>query len=118
MIGVTFDGKHSFNDFGLWLSGISEPPPLPNTTYVEIPGQSGALDMSESLTGFITYGQRTCIYDFTVRAYTKKQWDSAYNKVVSALHGRRMNFAPDIMPGYHFTGRLSGGGIVNVYNIY
>ena len=110
MTGITFGDKHSFDDFGLWLSGISEPPPLPNTSFVEIPGQSGALDMSESLAGHITYGQRTCTYIFTVRAYTKKQWDTAYNKVVSALHGRRMDFAPDIIPDYHFTGRLAVSG--------
>lgn len=118
MTGVNFGNKHSFDDFDLWLSGVSEPPPLPNTSYVEIPGQSGALDMSESLAGFVTYGQRTCTYNFTVRAYTKKQWDAVYNNVVSALHGRRMDFAPDFVGNYHFTGRLSVSGAYSNGNVF
>ena len=38
MIGVKFDSKHSYDDFGLILSSKSVPLPKPKTESVTVPG--------------------------------------------------------------------------------
>lgn len=58
--GVLINDEHTLRDWGAAITNsdvISMPEP--NTTYLEIPGRNGRLDLSESLTGDVTFSNRT-----------------------------------------------------------
>ena len=38
MKGIKFDGKHSYNDYGMWLNSYEIGPAEPNLKLVTVPG--------------------------------------------------------------------------------
>ena len=67
MYSVWFDGIKSWED--LYLVPVSRPvvsPPAIKTNYVDIPGSSGSLDLTEVLTGKPLYSDRNGSFDFIV----------------------------------------------------
>ncbi len=59
--------KNTYSDFG--LIPMSRPvisPPEPKVSYLEIPGRNGVLDLTETLTGSITYENRQGSWKFLV----------------------------------------------------
>lgn len=65
---ITIGKKNTFQDFG--LIPTSRPvitPPSPNYSYLEIPGGSGAFDISEAVSGTLTYANRNGSLEFYVK---------------------------------------------------
>lgn len=58
--GVLINDEHTLRD---WRAVITNSDiislPEPNTTYLEIPGRNGRLDLSEVLTGDVSFSNRT-----------------------------------------------------------
>ena len=54
MIGVTFGDKHSFDDFGIYLTSKTINPPEPQTNTISVPLRDGSIDLTESLTKRLT----------------------------------------------------------------
>ena len=46
--GVSFDGAHSYNDWGLKLKSVSIGVPKAKTVYVSVNGMNGSLDLTEA----------------------------------------------------------------------
>ena len=70
---LIIDGKNTYDDFG--LIPTSRPiinPSSPRYSYIEVPGMSGVLDVSDSLTGKMSYENRTGSIEFLVQ--NKKKW--------------------------------------------
>lgn len=96
---------------------IISPPPV-QTKYVELPGKNGKLDMTEVLTGFPIYGNRTGTLNFIVdntnpagnTAYDSKTWADRYEDVLSIIHGQQVEFTLDDDPNYIYKGRMSVDG--------
>lgn len=81
-------------------------PPQPKTNIVEVPGSSISLDISDALTSYPTYKDRTGNFSFYVEnGY--KEWNDMYSIVMAFLHGRRMRFILNDDPGFFYEGRLS-----------
>lgn len=57
--GVTFGNYHSYKAWGLKLKEIKIGLPEVKTSYVEVPGMNGSLDLTEATFGGVTYGMRT-----------------------------------------------------------
>ena len=58
--GALINDEHTLRDFGAAITNsdvISMPEP--NTTLLTVPGRNGRLDLSEVLTGDVSYGNRT-----------------------------------------------------------
>ena len=56
--GATINGKHTWKDYGLVIGNtdiVSEP--SPKTNYIEVPGSSIRIDLTETLTGQVEYEQ-------------------------------------------------------------
>lgn len=93
---------------------IISPPPV-QTKYVELPGKNGKLDMTEVLTGFPIYGNRTGTLNFIVdntnpagnTAYDSKTWADRYEDVLSIIHGQQVELTLDDDPSYTYKGRMS-----------
>jgi hypothetical protein len=84
-------------------------PPTPKTNYVDIPGGNGTLDLSEALTGFPVFNDRTGTFQFRVMNGYKK-WHERYSEIMSYLHGRRMRAVLADDPDWFYEGRFSVDG--------
>lgn len=106
MQGVTYDGKHTYWDWGLLLREhpvVS--PPVPKTKLVEVPGSDGHIDLSEVLTGQIHYEMREITCKFTMMA-ARDRWPSLYSEILNFLHGKRMKITLDNEQDFYYTGRV------------
>ena len=89
-------------------------PPV-QSKYVELPGKNGKVDMTEVLTGFPIYGNRTGTLAFILdntnpssnRDYDSQTWAKRYENIMSIFHGRRVEMTLDDDPDYSYKGRIS-----------
>lgn len=102
--GIRFGKYHSYDDFGLILSSVHIPPATPKTTYVDIPGADGQIDLTEAL-GCVRYQMREAEFVFT----TKPGNDIELTKrlVSNALNGLYCNIIVEKDPEYYWQGRLT-----------
>lgn len=98
---VGFNDYDSWRDWGCILTQKNVTPPEPKTNYIELDGMSGSLDLSEALSGEVTY--HDCVFTATfwtcngTRAGRARMLDS----ITSALHGRKMRiYDPDRINHY------------------
>ena len=100
------------NDFNTWtdwcliLTAKDVTPPEPKTNYINIDGMSGSLDLSESLTGEITYQDRTVTASFWTDAGSYADREKLINNIVSELHGKKVKIIEPDTPHYYFLGRV------------
>lgn len=111
--GVTFsrvsDNKtiHTIDDWGIYLAARPDvTPPEPKTTYVEIPGGDGSLDLTEALTGDVKYQLRTINLTFTVLK-DRADWTELYSDILYFLHGQRVKCLFDEDHQYYYLGRFT-----------
>lgn len=80
-------------------------PPEMKTTTIEIPGGYGALDMSEALTGYPLYKNRTGEIEFAVtNGYGN--WADRYSEIMNFIHGKNMQAWLEDDPNYYYYGRF------------
>ena len=66
------------------------PPASPNISIVQIPGSNRSIDLTEALSGNITYARRTGSWEFIVDHDRWSDWVTAYKTIKSFLNGRRL----------------------------
>lgn len=108
MNGVSFDGMHSYTDFGMYLAerpDLRSPEPKLNT--VEVPGMDGLLDMTEANSGDVKYNNRTLNFKFS--AMVKVGQQEQFKQIIrNALHGNVIQrIILDEDPEWYYTGRCS-----------
>lgn len=103
---VTFDDKASFDDWGIYLSSfyIGDAPVKEN--YVDIPSGDGALDLTEALTGEVSYGNRSFEAVFTIKP-PRSAWPSLLDEIRAFLNGRKRKIKVKDVPGYYLIGRCA-----------
>lgn len=79
-------------------------PPEVITKTVEIPGM-GDLDLTESLTGYPAYKNRTGSIEFMI-LNDNMDWHDIYQDMCSYLHGRKLYMCYEEDPGYFYYGRF------------
>lgn len=108
-----YDGAHSvkFGDYDSWkdwhLIPSSRPviaPPSERTTFVEIPGRNGKLDLSWALTGGPVYDNRTGNLEFYVDHNQWHGWHTAYATIMKGLQGRRIKVILSDDPSFYYEG--------------
>ena len=113
---ITIGDKNTWDDWH--LVPTSRPlvnPPEVNTSYVTIPGASGSLDLTEALTGYPTYTNRTGSWEFIVmNGYG--EWYSRYSEIMAYLHGKKFRAILDDDPNYYYEGRFSVASWVSPKN--
>ena len=102
------DGSLKFNTYDdLYLVPTSRPviaPPSVNTKSIEIPGANGTLDLTESLTPYPTYQNRTGSIEFAV-LNDKMHWAHLYSKILNYVHGRHGKVILEDDPNWFYEGR-------------
>lgn len=100
------DKFNTWVDWRLILTAKSVTPPELNTHYVNIDGRSGSLDLSEALTGEITYQDRTVSASFWTDDGTYTERSQLIRDIVTKLHGKKIKIIePDDLTHY-FLGRV------------
>lgn len=110
---VTFGDKNSWEDWHLIPS--SRPvinPPEQKTMQLDIPGQSGVIDLSESLTGYPLFKRRTGSIEFiVVNDYhdivnVDLNWKDLYSEIMNYLHNKTMEMSLEDDPEWYYEGRF------------
>lgn len=104
---VTFGDKNTWDDWKI-LPSIRPVfvPPTQKTNYIDIPGGDGSLDLSESLTKYPVYNNRTGSFKFRVMN-DYMPWADRYSEIMGYLHGRTMRAILTEDPDYFYQGRFS-----------
>ncbi len=105
MIGVTFGDKHSFDDFGIYLTSKTINPPEPQTNTISVPLRDGSIDLTESLTNDVKYNDRKIDMTFSV-VHPMEQWSDKVSEIENYLHGKRMKVVFDDDANFYYIGRL------------
>ena len=103
---ITIGGKNTWDDWR--LVPASRPvfnPPAQKVKTLEIPGGDGVIDLSQSLTGYPVYQNRTGSIEFI------KPWHMAYSDIMDYLHGQKLRAVLEDDPEYFYEGRFT----VNVW---
>lgn len=100
------DKYNTWYDWGLYLTSKTIEDAEPNTKYVDIEGMSGSLDLSDALTGEITYQDRTISASFWTDTGTYKERGNLLRSIVSSLHGKKIKIIEPDDPSHYFYGRV------------
>ena len=76
------------------------------TTYIDIPGADGHLDLTESLSGYPAYQNREGSIEFIVANGWRKSWATGFSQFANWLHGKRLRVVLDDDPEYFYEGRF------------
>lgn len=116
---LTIGSKNTWDDWHLVPSSRPVvPPPAIKTKTLDIPGGDGIIDLTESLTGYPVYDNRSASFEFIVvndfyePVATHKEWYSIYSDIMDYLHGQRMQMLLDDDDEYYYEGRFA----VNSWN--
>lgn len=100
------DKFNTWYDWRLILTAKSTPAPEPKTNYVQLDGVSGSLDLSEALTGEVTYGDRTVTASFSASEGDYNSRERLHWEIKKALHGRKIALIEPDDPDHYFMGRV------------
>lgn len=109
MLGVTIGELHTGQDLGLNWVNVSISAPETKTKYIEVPGRSAPLDLSEAMTGYPTYETRDITLTFDGHTRLFDDWERKYSQILNAFHGKRLKVILDTDPGFYYEGRISVG---------
>lgn len=107
------DKYNTWYDWRLFLCTKDIPDAEPKTNYVNIDGMSGTLDLSESLTGEITYNDRTLTASFWTDIGNRTDREALLHKISASLHGKKVKIIEPDDPEHYFYGRIKIGNKKN-----
>lgn len=108
------DKFNTWYDWRLVLTNKSVTPPDPKTNCIEIDGRDGTLDLSESLTGEITYKDRTVSASFWTSEGSFNERAFLLRKIVTTLHGKKIKIIEPDDPDHYFYGRVKVKSLNNI----
>ena len=102
---VTFNSgeKSAYYDWNIVLTNVEIPLPEVKVTTVDIMGADGVLDLSEALTGDVTYKNRTAKLTFEI--LDDSNFVELLSEISSYLHGKTVTFTLSDDDEYYYTGR-------------
>lgn len=107
--GIYFGEIHSYNDLNLILSKVEIEPAKAKTTYVDIPGGDGSLDLTE-VHGKVKYSNRNAKFTFTMHPsgdLSESAWERKKTEVSNEINGKKFEIVSDRDPEYFYSGRCS-----------
>ena len=81
-------------------------PPQQKLTQIDIPGANGILDLSNSLTRYPVFNNRTGTMKFAVLNDTGFDWVTTYTKMMRFLQGNNVRMIMEDDPKYFYEGRV------------
>ena len=111
---IYFGEKNTWDDWHLVpeTRPVINPPDV-KTSYVDIPGGDGSIDLTEALSGYPSYNNREGSIDFIVvndmyyQVDTHEEWYVIYSEIMNYLHGRKMYMILEDDRQYYYEGRFA-----------
>lgn len=100
------DKFNTWYDLRLIITAKSIEDAEPKTNYVKLDGMNGSLDLSEVLTGEITYDDRTVSATFWTDNGNFKDREALLRKITASLHGKKIKIIEPDDPTHYFYGRV------------
>lgn len=100
------DKFNTWYDLRLIVTAKTIPDAEPKTNYVKLDGMSGSLDLSEVLTGEITYDDRTISATFWTDNGNRKDREALLQKITASLHGKKIKIIEPDDLNHYFYGRV------------
>lgn len=100
------DRYNTFLDWDLILTRKDVSLPEPKINTVELEGMDGSLDLTEALTGYVTYKDRIISASFWTDHGTRQDREALLRKIRQALHGRKVKIVEPDDPDHYFNGRV------------
>lgn len=101
------NGKGTWTDYELSLDpGYVIPDANPIALYVEVPGRNGSLDLSESLTGSMTYSDRDGFSARFTIIKDRASCEALRQQLTLDLHGKKVTIVEPNDSSHYFVGRL------------
>ena len=107
--GMYFDNIHSFYDLNLILSGLEIPPAKPKTSYIDVLGADGSIDLTEAI-GEVKYYDRDCKFIFTMNPsgdLSESAWEEKKTEVSNLLAGKAFKITLDKDDDFYYKGRCT-----------
>ena len=105
--GALIGDEHTLRDWGAIITNSDViGMPEPNTVLLEVPGRSGRLDLSEVLTGDVTYNNREIKLELAAQT-NRDRWAETCFHIFNKYHGRVVHVTFDEDPGHFYVGRCS-----------
>lgn len=101
--GTKFGTLHSNTDLKLIQQSVKISPAALRTSYVQVPGADGSLDLTEAL-GAVNYDDREIIWTFAL--YPNDNWAERRQRVNNAINGLACKIIMDDEDGWYYTGRV------------
>lgn len=101
-------GKNTWEDWR--LIPVSKPlvaPPGIRTSYQEIPGRNGFIDMTAYHIGDAVSGMRTGNWEFILDNGWTYGWEEFRKSIIRYLHGKEFYVALEDVPTWYYIGRIS-----------
>lgn len=111
MGGVLINNIHT-KDLNLHYTDIQITHPEPQTTYLQVPGRNGAIDLTE-VNGSVCYNNGSLVLTFTRREKTMQEWHELVNLLMSKIHGQKCKIILDSEPDYYYIGRCTVSTVKN-----
>ena len=102
MKGIRFGTIHSFDDLHLVLSTMKIPPAKPKTSFIDLPGADGSVDLTEAF-GRVKYSNRDASFTFTV--LPNQDFEQIKRFVCGKINGSKMKILVEKDPDYFWNGR-------------
>lgn len=106
MSGILINDIHTGKDLNLYYTDIQITHPEPQTTYLQVPGRNGAIDLTE-VNGSVCYNNGSLVLIFLKREKTMQEWHRLVNLLTSKIHGRECKIVLDSEPDYYYVGRCT-----------
>lgn len=114
---ITIGDKNTWDDWHLIakVRPFFNPPKL-KTKYIEIPGASGSIDVSQILTGYPLYNNREGSIDFTIlntddlEDGSQMKWNYLYSEMMNYLNRKNFKAILEDEPDYYYEGQFSVTG--------
>lgn len=106
-LGATINDEHTLRDWGAAITNsdiISVPEP--NLTVLEVPGRNGRLDLSEALSGDVTYGNREIKLELASQVGVNSWYEKCLH-IFNTYHGRHVQVIFDDDPTHFYKGRAT-----------
>ena len=97
--------KSAYDDWNIVLTGANVPLPVPKTATVDIKGADGVLDLSEVLTGDVTYNNRVITLNFDM--LNDSEYYTLISNIANYLHGRNVTVRFTNDDDFYYIGRAS-----------
>lgn len=110
MYGITFNGKHSFNDFGLYVEEQHISPPAKKKIIVPVPYMNAYYDFSTvGSNGEQVYDPRPIVVKLGLLSNTREQLYVLYSQILEWLEDvGQSQLIFDFMPDYYFLAEVQG----------